>query len=321
MRTDTMELLPELKESKDSVQSLIDMRRAKDQIEVIELQKQRANTLLSSVSEHHDVLLERFEEAGYTDVASLSEEQIEEIYAGEESLSINIPFKDDLLRKEAKRDFLEMVINSARSIEKIDGELERLNTIYEEYEDETRQIFDEFSGDITEFARTKLEEVLASAKESGDEAIQQATQLSLQTLDDSLTLDSLVDTYSKLNPRNTLGDFLHRGVEITHKFIANTKRNGIAVDFSTLDHLEALALPREYATHRNLFIFLVVKKYAMKKEWNRQDCIFITQLLLNLQVVVFEPLKPNYVMTETMQAKRDKMINGIKRVLDPFKDL
>lgn len=323
MRTDTAMLIPEIQgESKETIQNLIKIGQAQTDMKLIEAQKERAERSLRTVSDEYDIVLANCDRLGYTSkhIGALTHEQINELFLREDGTEIqyNIPAKNENQLMESKRDFVSMIFTNREGLNKIDEALKELQNTYAEYDQEVRDTYRNINGDTTSYARETMLKQLEQLDPESDQA--RGIKHVLAALDDALDLNGLYETYKNLDSRNTIQDFLRRSENISGAFVRNTKKNGLAIDFSRYDYLEVLFLDKKYQKYRNLFIFLIVKKYAKKKEWTRADAIFLTQLIVNIQVLLYDHKYLKTELNETQQASRDRLIAGISRVMDLFCD-
>lgn len=318
MRKDTLTLIPELDNKKETLGSLIDLATTKKQIEAIQGQKERAEKMMGGFTDEYGSLINKLLEKGMTvqKIKGLKDEDINNLFIREDGteIPINVPVERQDRLMAFKRDFLEMLLNNKVYFDKIDEQVKEMDKMIAEYNEEVRNLFAETNGDAVSLVRKTLEEQKATATGEHLKAINQV----LETIDDGLDLNRLYDTYKDLDPRNTINDFLRRGVEYSEQYQRNCKNNGVAADYSRFDLLEVQFLEEEkYHKYRNFFIFLVVKMYARKKNFTRLDSIFLTQLVANLQILLYDHKRGSNLSDEQL-VNRERLIAGIKRVLDLF---
>lgn len=318
MRKETLMVIPEIQgEQKETLNKLIELSQVKKQIGAIEKQKQGTLNMMGKISDDFEVVLDRLIAKGLTTgtLAQLTDDDINNLLVTEEGtpITLNLPMDTDKQEMDFKRDFLDMLLNNSEHFTKIDEAVVELEKLTEDYNEEVRTIFAEVNGDIASFVRKTLQDEQAAEGEDSSRA--KSIQLVLDAMDHAINLQPLIDTYTGLDPRNTIDDFMRRGTEHMAKFHKNCNKNGIGVDFSRFDSIEARFLGEaQYYTYPNMFIFQVVKMYGKKKEFSRLDAIFLTQLAVNLQTLLFDPLRGT-VLTEDQVVKRDELLESIKRVL------
>lgn len=312
-------VIPEIEgEKKETFDKLIELSQVKKQIEAVEKQKESTIKMMSTISDDFDVVLQRIKEREITKVilSNMSDEEITALLVNEnnEPITMNVPMDSPKQEMDFKRDFLDMLINNDEYFTKIDAAVLELDGMTEEYNEEVREIFSEVNGDIASFVRKTLTEEQETAGVDSDKA--KSIQSVLDAMDNAINLQPLVDLYSSLDPRNTVDDFLRRGTEYMDRFHANCKVNGVGIDLSRFGHVEATFIEdARYHKYPNMLLFLVVKKYAKKKTFTRLDNIFLTQLVVNLQTLLYDP-KRGSVLSEEQTVKRDELITNIKRALD-----
>ena len=321
MRKDTLMMIPEIEgEKKDTFEGLISLAQTKKQIDLMNDQKGRVEQMMSGFTDDFGIILEKLTERGINPdgIKALKDEEINALFTKEDGteITLDVPIESEERAMAFKRDFLGMLYNNKVQFERIDKSMEELKTMNDEYNEEVRKTFAEVNGDITSYVRRTLEE--EKAKEGTSPERVRSIEQVIAAMDNAITLDSLYNLYKDLDPRNTINDFLRRGVEYAQQYQRNCKNNGIAADYSRFDYLEVQFLEEgRYQQYRNFFIFLVVKMYAKKKTFTRLDSIFLTQLVVNIQTLLYDHRRGNELNEEQL-AKRERFIKGIKRVLDIF---
>lgn len=319
MRKDTLMMIPEIQgDKKETFDTLINLSQTKKQIEVISEQRERAEKMMGNFTDEFKLILDTLIERGVTADAlkQMTDEEVDALYVKEDGtvIKLNVPTETEAHAMAFKRDFLGLLLNNKIQFDKIDESMDELNAMTAEYNEEVRNIFAEINGDVTSYVRKALKEQKETASPEQVRSIEQV----LGTIEDGITLDSMYNNYKDLDPRNTINDFLRRGVEYAEQYQRNCKSNGIAADYSRFDFLEVSFLEEErYHQYRNFFIFLLVKMYARKKKFTRLDSIFLTQLVVNIQTLLYDHKRGNELNEEQL-ANRERLIAGIKRVLDLF---
>lgn len=321
MRKDTTTLIPELGiEQQDTLNNLIKLGETNSKIQVINDQKQRAHASLSGISDEYQLILDKLAARGIDSkkVKALKDDMIEELFMKEDGTSIgfSLPSTNAKQLLAAKRDFVEMILNSSEATTKLDVALAELEKMNAEFNEEVKAAYEETNGDVTSHATKYLHEQLATLDRESAQAI--GIKHVLASLDDAVDLYSLFYTYSDLNPRNTLNDFMTNAERYVKKFNKLSSTNMLSLSFTPFDYLEVLFLDKRHHTYRNLFIFLVVKKYAMKKTWTRVDAIFLTQFVVNLQTLLYDPKRNKVELTGEKKEKQNRFLSGINRVMDLF---
>lgn len=321
MRKDTTLLIPELgDEQKDTLNSLIQLNETNSKIQLLKDQKNRAHASLSGISDEYQLIIEKLDAKGIDSdkLKALSDDMILELFIKEDGskITFNLPIENEAQMIAAKRDFVEMIVSSSEAMKKLDDSLVELEEMNAAFDQEIKDAFASTNGDITSYAVKHLKEQLAELDPNSKQAI--GIKRVLKTLDDVLDLDSLYDTYSELDPRNTISDFMTNAQRYVDKFNKLSKENMLSLSFSSFDYLEALFLDKRHHTYRNLFIFLIVKKYAMKKEWSRADAIFLTQLVVNLQTLLYDPKRNKVELEGEQKEKQERFLAGINRVMELF---
>ena len=321
MRKDTTLLIPELgDEQKDTLNSLIQLNETNSKIQLLKDQKNRAHASLSGISDEYQLIIEKLDAKGIDSdkLKALSDDMILELFIKEDGseITFNLPIENEAQMIAAKRDFVEMIVSSSEAMKKLDDSLVELEEMNAAFDQEIKDAFASTNGDITSYAVKHLKEQLAELDPNSKQAI--GIKHVLKTLDDVLDLDSLYDTYSELDPRNTISDFMTNAQRYVDKFNKLSKENMLSLSFSSFDYLEALFLDKRHHTYRNLFMFLIVKKYAMKKEWSRADAIFLTQLVVNLQTLLYDPKRNKVELEGEQKEKQERFLAGINRVMELF---
>ena len=321
MRKDTTLLIPELgDEQKDTLNSLIQLNETNSKIQLLKDQKNRAHASLSGISDEYQLIIEKLDAKGIDSdkLKALSDDMILELFIKEDGseITFNLPIENEAQMIAAKRDFVEMIVNSSEAMKKLDDSLVELEEMNAAFDQEIKDAFASTNGDITSYAVKHLKEQLAELDPNSKQAI--GIKHVLKTLDDVLDLDSLYATYSELDPRNTISDFMTNAQRYVDKFNKLSKENMLSLSFSSFDYLEALFLDKRHHTYRNLFMFLIVKKYAMKKEWSRADAIFLTQLVVNLQTLLYDPKRNKVELEGEQKEKQERFLAGINRVMELF---
>lgn len=319
MRKETLMVIPEIQgEQKETFNKLVELSQVKKQIAAVETQKQNTLNMMGRISDDFEVVLERIVAKGLTTgtIAQLSDDDINNLLVTEDGtpIKLNLPMDSDKQEMDFKRDFLDMLLNNSEHFTKIDEAVVELEKLTEDYNEEVRNIFAEVNGDIASFVRNTLKDEQAAEGEDSPRA--KSIQLVLDAMDHAINLQPIIDLYTGLDPRNTIDDFMRRGTEHMTKFHKNCNKNGIGVDFSRFASIEATFFedPKLHV-YPNMFIFQVVKMYAKKKEFSRLDAIFLTQLAVNLQTLLFDPRRGS-VLTEEQTVKRDELLASIKRALE-----
>lgn len=244
---------------------------------------------------------------------AMSDEEIDALFvdANGEEITINIPLQEDSELSEIRRDMLIFLNNTSVAMVGLDNALVELDAAMAEHEDNVKEIYKETNGDIAKYIKDTLNQQLAA---SDNELDRVRIQRTIKAFDDALTLDPIYEVYKSLNAVNVINDIKRRGDQVTERFVKNTKAAGIVVDFSRMRNIEHTYLPEKYHGYGNLFVFLLVRMYSYKKDINRFDGIFLTQLNMHMRNLFI--INGEESLTETERENRNTLISNIARVLD-----
>jgi len=239
-------------------------------------------------------------------IAALTDEQVREFYTDENGeMEFDLEMTKGHSEIEFKRDFLVYLRETDIADKSFDEQMDTLQASIKEYQDELNTLLSDY-GDLSAFMRSKLqEEYDAAAPERKEKLL-----LIMDAYDDSYTLDRVLEHFQKFG-RNVLNDYKHRPDALYKKFVKATKELKLKADFSAFNNVEKNFLEEKYQQYPNLFMFLVIKMYAQKKDLtNNVDGVFLSQVAVNL--------KSLYANSFGSEEKKQGFLNAIRKVLDLF---
>lgn len=315
MRTDTLKMLEGIApESKKTLQELGQIGQMNAQLRSLKQQHQVQESNMRSVVDEFDIVLEKVSHLSDLEVEALTDEQVNEIYTNHEGEEIKLNVKKNITPEQLiafKKDFISFIRNTAKVHKEIDEASEQLQKDIAEINAETRDIYNSTQGNIATYVRGLLQKEYDSID---DETRKESIKLILDAFDDANHLTRVKAAFEGLNMVNTINDFLRNYEQIATKFHKNCKTVGIAVDLSSFTNFEARFLEEKYHKYPNLFIFLIVKWFAKKKDLNKVDGVFLTQLASELRQLYLNIGNPE--ITEDEKVRFDNLKNAARSLLD-----
>lgn len=316
MRTDTLKMLEGVTPDKsETLAELGKIGSVHNQLRSLQQQQQIQQANVRAIVTDFDTVLEKVRDKSQLELEALTDEEVNALYTDEngEEIQMNLPKK--VSEKEIidlKKDFLIYMINTEKVHKQIDEEKVKLQEALDEFQEENRAIHDQYNGNIAAYVRTLLGE---QYNELEDGARKDAIKIILDAFDDASELTRIIDTYKSLpDITNTVSDFIHNYENIAKKFHRNCKEIGIAVDLSSFTNFEGRLLEEKYHKHPNLFVFLIIKWFARKKNINKADGVFLTQLASELRQLYLNI--GNDAATEAELAHFEKFKNSARELLD-----
>lgn len=312
------DLIPEFT-ALDTLQELTKLAQVKGQIAAVNAKKNSATQMLGGITEYFETIIEKLVASGVDDkmIDNMTDEEIAVYYTLEdgEPIVIDIPMESKAAVMDFKRDYLSMLVQNSTAFKQIDETLGSLDDAMVEYDDKIRGIHADTNGDIIKYVRSELMSRAEDPEE--DPRVVKGISEVVAAIDWSYNLEPLLEYYSKLDPRNTINDFVHRDDVIFKKFVKNCRANGIVVNYSRFDKFEARYLNERFHKYSELLPFLVMKMYANKKEFSRLDSILLLQLNSNLQILFYEQDR-GLELTQQQLEERYNLTESAEKLLSLF---
>jgi hypothetical protein len=243
-------------------------------------------------------------------IKALPKEAIEQIYTIDgKPLELNIiDIKDEQRLYEFKKDFLVYKKESMNANKQIDEALEKFEKEMVENEAELNELIKSY-GDLTHYIRQSLQEDYEKATVP---EIKAKFEKMIIAFDDAITLNRIFENYNVLNPQNSLNDYKLRSDSLFKKYMGTIKNLGIRTDITAFNNLELRFLPEKYHEYPNLFLFLIIKYFAHKKDTasKASDGVFLSQLLVNVKTL--------FTNRFTDENQKQTFLESIEKVLDLF---
>ena len=242
---------------------------------------------------------------------NMSSDKIDALYVVDgKELEIAIPDVEKARENEFKKDYLIYLKESAKAMEEIDKSLDSIESEMTNSESELKAIIAQF-GDITSCIRAKLQEDYDNADTDEKKA---RFGTIIDSFDNAYSLDRLYNHYKGFKPANTLRDYKDddRSLGLYSQFMVVVKKLGIRTDLTGFDGLEVKYLPEKYHQYPNLFLYLVIKYFAYRKDkvTKTDDGIFLTQFIVNLKNLFADRF--------TTPEQKETFINNIEKILDLY---
>lgn len=308
-------LIPEM-ENKEIIQDFVEVSKTKNQINAINRQKTEMTNIFNNMSDDFDDILVHIRAAGVTleQIAEMNDEDIQKIFSDAEGNQYSVNAKFETLKEESafKRDFLVMILENSHRFQDIDDKLAELDEEMKAFDQEMVRLQAETNGDVISLVRADL---IKSLELNPDSEHAVGTQELVDSIDDAVTLNRLLEYYKTQNIHTALSDFRHRREEVYKKFVKNCKNTQIITNFRGYDNIEVKFLPEKYHHLGGLFAFLVVKQFSYKKAFTRNECVWLLQLNANLNLLLIESER-GFKLNETQAANKAALIEAIAKVLD-----
>ncbi len=208
MRADTALTIAAMQpEKKEQFYQLAEFGRLNVQLESIKKEKDALRNHASSViqGEGYDELTKRILEVGSEKaILAMDDDQLTKLYTNEdgEVIKFNVPDKYTDKAKEKvndlRKDFAVFIFNSETEIAKLDSALEEMQVDIEKTDQEVKELFKSFGGNITDYVRKSVDdeivELEAKTELSEQESIQlQRLKLTVEKLEEAVKLESVLD--------------------------------------------------------------------------------------------------------------------------------
>ena len=204
----------------------------------------------------------------------------------------------------------EFINNTANTVLELKVMMEELDESIVECEAEIAKVEEQIKettqqyGDIYNLLKTNLEEVL---QENHTEAVYDAARQQLNAMENSLTLESVIELYKSIGVNNTKKEYRDRARReaMIKKFVAIMKRLNIKASLATFINKDVDEfINEENRCDKDLILYAIMKYEAGKPFTSKKflDGMFIIQLTINFYQLftgVMDP-KNKEIFTESL---------------------
>lgn len=231
------------------------------------------------------------------EIDAMTFEQMKEAFVTADGKFI---FNESEYPQQMMMDFIKYLKESKVTFEKMDAEMEKLDTYLAEFSDEVKTLTAEH-GSFNKTLRATIEADLAKPDCTPD--LKTKCEKLLGAMDDAVTLRPLFELYEKISPANTLKELNLEGkrIEVLKGYARVCKENGMEPKLLGFGELEKAFLDEKYHEHKNLFVFIVARyiKYLGRNLNSVENRTFIVQLTNYLREMILGEGNAHYDADKT----------------------
>jgi len=245
------------------------------------------------------------------DLKAITEEGLKELFTinGKE-VDVAVEIEDAFKAFEFKRDFLVYLKESEQAVNQIDEAVLKLEEDLKAHDEELKDVVAQF-GDLSKCIRAKL---LSNLENAGDAVRAKRAQRMLDSFDDAWNLTRIYEIHKVSRPGNVLRDYKDndRSVALYKNYMKAIARLGLKSDLTAFNDLEIKFLPEKYHKYPNLFLFIVIRYFAYKKDVADRvsDGVFLSQFMVYVKTLFADRF--------TTPEEKEEFLQNIQRVLDLY---